>query len=127
MLSGCAWAVCPQGIARATPAPGGGAVIVCIVPPNELPHTFKLLTIWLVVTVVLFLGFQAWERHREASRFQLAGRTIVLARSADGHFHWPGRVNGIEVDFLVDTGATSTALPRTATGMRQSRKRRAAR
>ncbi|MDH4059243.1 MAG: retroviral-like aspartic protease family protein, partial [Aquincola sp.] len=27
------------------------------------------------------------------------------------HFHWPGRVNGTAVEFLVDTGATSTALP----------------
>ena len=51
------------------------------VPQKELPHTFKLVTIWLVVTVVIFLGIKAWERHREASRFQLAGQTIVLARS----------------------------------------------
>jgi hypothetical protein len=36
---------------------------------------------------------------------------IGLQRAADGHFHWPGRVNGSAVDFLVDTGATSTTLP----------------
>lgn len=78
---------------------------------KELPHTFKLLTIWLLVGLVIFLGIKAWEREREASRFQLAGEAIVLTRSGDGHFHWPGRVDGIEVDFLVDTGATSTALP----------------
>lgn len=64
-----------------------------------------------MVGLLVFLGFQAWERKRAASRFQLAGQTVVLARSADGHFHWPGRVGGIEVDFLVDTGATATALP----------------
>jgi len=81
------------------------------VPPKDLPHTFKLLTIWLLLGLVIFLGFQAWERSRQASHFQLAGESIVLSRSADGHFHWPGRVNGTEVDFLVDTGATSTALP----------------
>ena len=76
-----------------------------------MPHTLKLLTLWLLVTLVVFLGIQAWEREREASRFQMAGEAIVLARGADGHFHWPGRVGGVEVDFLVDTGATSTALP----------------
>ncbi len=109
--------------ARPALAPGwAGPVIVAAfatpwtssasaVPQKELPHTFKLVTIWLVVTVVIFLGIKAWERHREASRFQLAGQTIVLARSPDGHFHWPGRVGNIEVDFLVDTGATVTALP----------------
>lgn len=77
----------------------------------ELPHTIKLLTIWLLVGLVVFLGFKAWEREREASRFKLAGQSIVLMRADDGHFHWPGRVGDIEVDFLVDTGATSTALP----------------
>lgn len=78
---------------------------------QELPHTLKLLTIWLLVGLVVFLGIKAWERERAASRFQLAGQTVVLTRADDGHFHWPGRVGDIEVDFLVDTGATSTALP----------------
>ena len=78
---------------------------------KELPHFLKLLTIWLVIGLFIFLGFKFWERERENSRFRLAGEVIVLTRSADGHFHWPGRVGDIEVDFLVDTGATSTALP----------------
>ncbi len=77
----------------------------------DLPHTFKLLTIWLLVGLVIFLGFKAWERERVASRFQLAGQAVVLTRGDDGHFHWPGRVGDVAVDFLVDTGATSTALP----------------
>jgi aspartyl protease family protein len=78
---------------------------------KELPHTFKLLTIWLLVMVGVFLAFKAWEHQRDAGRFQLAGQTVVLTRADDGHFHWPGRVGDVEVDFLVDTGATSTALP----------------
>lgn len=78
---------------------------------QDLPHTLKLLTIWLLIGLVIFLGFKVFEREREASRFQLAGEVIVLTRAADGHFHWPGRVGGVDVDFLVDTGATSTALP----------------
>lgn len=77
----------------------------------DLPHSLKLLTIWLVIGVLIFLGFKAWERERESRRFQLAGQTVVLQRAEDGHFHWPGRVGGVEVDFLVDTGASSTALP----------------
>jgi aspartyl protease family protein len=76
-----------------------------------LPHWLKLLTVWGVVTLLVFLGFQAWEQRREARRFQLAGEAIVIQRSPDGHFHWPGRVGDVEVDFLVDTGATATALP----------------
>lgn len=82
---------------------------------KELPHTFKLLTIWLVLGVMVFMGFKAWERHQrqqqQQQRFSLSGQTVVLQRSADGHFHWPGEVNGVGVDFLIDTGATGTALP----------------
>ncbi|WP_163460320.1 hypothetical protein, partial [Escherichia coli] len=61
------------------------------VPQKDLPPTFKLVTIWLLVTLGVFLGIKAWERQREASRFQLAGQDIVLTRGDDGHFHWPGR------------------------------------
>lgn len=78
---------------------------------NDLPHTFKLLTIWLLIGVVVFLGFKAWERQQQQQRFSLSGETVILQRSADGHFHWPGEVNGVAVDFLIDTGATGTALP----------------
>lgn len=78
---------------------------------KELPHSLKLLTIWLLVLLVLFLGFKAWERERASSRVRVAGQTLVIERGPDGHFHWPGRVGDIEVDFLVDTGATTTTLP----------------
>jgi aspartyl protease family protein len=81
------------------------------VPQSDLPHSLKLLTVWLLIGLLIFLGFKAWERERESSRFKLAGEVIVLTRGGDGHFHWPGKVDGIEVDFLVDTGATVTALP----------------
>jgi aspartyl protease family protein len=79
---------------------------------NELPHSFKIWTVWLVVMLAVFLGFKAFEHQREASRFRVEGAEVVLQRAPDGHFHWPARVNGVPVDFLVDTGATSTALPK---------------
>ncbi|RZL35138.1 MAG: TIGR02281 family clan AA aspartic protease [Rubrivivax sp.] len=78
---------------------------------QDLPHTLKLMTVWLLVGLGIFLGIKAWEQQRVTRRFQLDGQTVVLARGADGHFHWPGRVGSIDVDFLVDTGATTTALP----------------
>jgi aspartyl protease family protein len=80
-------------------------------------HGLKLLTVWLLVTTAVFLGFKAWERQQAATRFELQGESVVLRRGADGHYHWPGRLQGRPVDFLVDTGATqsavSTALART--------------
>lgn len=36
--------------------------------------------------------------------------TIILSRASDGHFHADIVVNGVEVDFLVDTGASQIVL-----------------
>jgi aspartyl protease family protein len=81
--------------------------------PRELPHTLKLVTLWLLLGAALFVGVQAWQSQQQRARFSVDDVTgaIELRRAADGHFHWPGKVNGIAVDFLVDTGATGTAIP----------------
>jgi aspartyl protease family protein len=78
-----------------------------------MPRTFKLVTVWLLIGAALFLAIQALMREADRARFSFdeANGRIVLQRAPDGHFHWPGRVNGTAVEFLVDTGATSTALP----------------
>lgn len=78
---------------------------------RELPGTFKVLTVWLLVGTALFLGVQWWQRESQRSRFELTGDFVELRRGPDGHYHWPGSINGRAVDFLVDTGATGTAIP----------------
>ncbi len=80
---------------------------------GELSRTFKLTTLWLVLGALVFVAVQAVLAERERTRFSVEAQSgvIELRRSADGHFHWPGSVNGIAVDFLVDTGASTTALP----------------
>ncbi len=77
---------------------------------NEFPHTLKIATVWLLVSVAVFLGFKLVEHRQQQTRFHLEGDLIEIRRSGDGHYHWPGRVNGKAVDFLIDTGATSTAI-----------------
>lgn len=78
---------------------------------KELPSALKITTVWLLLGTAVFLAFQAWQFHERQTRFSFSGDAIELRRAADGHFHWPGRVNGMEVEFLVDTGATSSAIP----------------
>jgi len=78
---------------------------------NELPGWLKPVTVWLLLAAGLFLGVQAWQREQQASRFTVAGGVLEIRRADDGHYHWPGRVAGREVEFLVDTGATGTAIP----------------
>ena len=78
---------------------------------TEFPRSLKHITLCLLLGTGVFLAVQAWQAQQQQSRFSSQGGVIELRRAADGHFHWPGRVNGVSVDFLVDTGATRTALP----------------
>jgi aspartyl protease family protein len=78
---------------------------------NELPRGLKIATLWLVLGTLLFLAVQAFLAQRQRPAFVIGNGGLVLQRALDGHFHWPGRVNGRNVEFLVDTGATRTALP----------------
>ena len=77
---------------------------------NDLPRSFKLITIWLVLGALVFLGIQWWMHRAQQTRFQAVGDVIEIRRSSDGHYHWPGRVNNRAVEFLIDTGATGTAI-----------------
>ena len=78
-----------------------------------MPQGLKLVTVWLLIGTAVFLAVQAMQRQSERARFSFdaASGRVELQRASDGHFHWPGTVNGIAVDFMVDTGATGTALP----------------
>lgn len=77
---------------------------------RDLPSGLRVAIVWLLVGTAVFLGVQWW-MHREAqTRFSSEGGTIEIRRGADGHYHWPGTINGHAVDFLIDTGATGTAI-----------------
>lgn len=77
----------------------------------ELPRTFKVVTVWLLVGLALFLGVQWWLHRAAQARFTAGADVIEIRRGPDGHYHWPGRINDQDVEFLVDTGATGTAIP----------------
>ena len=77
---------------------------------NDFPRSLKIATVWLLLGVVVFLGFRTLEHSQQQARFQTTGGVIEIRRGPDGHYHWPGSINGLEVDFLIDTGATGTAM-----------------
>ena len=77
---------------------------------KELPATLKVATVWLLLAVAMFLGVQAWQREAQKTQFVVDGEQLDIRRGSDGHYHWPGRINGQQVDFLIDTGATQTAI-----------------
>ena len=56
---------------------------------------------------------QWWLHAQQQARFTAGSEVIEIRRGPDGHYHWPGSIEGHEVDFLIDTGATGTAIPTT--------------
>jgi aspartyl protease family protein len=78
---------------------------------TEFPRALKHTTLWLLLGTAVFLAVQAWQARQRQSLFSIEGGVIELRRGSDGHFHWPGQVNGVALEFLVDTGATHSALP----------------
>ncbi len=78
---------------------------------TDFPRMLKHVTCWLLLGTGLFLALQAWQAQQRRSQFSANGGVIELRRGSDGHFHWPGQVNGLTLAFLVDTGATRSALP----------------
>lgn len=78
---------------------------------NELPRSLKVVTVWLLAGLAVFLGVQALLAQQRSTRFEVQGELVQIRRAADGHYHWPANVNGVSVDFLIDTGATRSALP----------------
>jgi len=78
----------------------------------ELPRSLKFATVWLVLGALVFVGYQ-WREHEalKASFTTSADGIVEIRRGNDGHYHWPGSINGIGVDFLVDTGASGVAIP----------------
>jgi aspartyl protease family protein len=83
-------------------------------PMQDLPSWVKHGTIWLLLGTGVLLGVQAWQANERATRFAIdAQGSIEIRRAGDGHYHWPGRIQGRPVEFLVDTGASGTAIPAT--------------
>ena len=78
---------------------------------QDLPRSLKLITVWLLLGAAVFVAIQWWQYRAQQTLFRASGGTVEIKRSDDGHYHWPGRINGRAVDFLIDTGATGTAIP----------------
>lgn len=82
---------------------------------QDFPRSLKHVTVWLVLATLVFLGVQAWQHEQTRPDFDVQQQVLTLRRAADGHFHWPAVLHGpdgrLEVEFLIDTGATRTTLP----------------
>lgn len=81
----------------------------------------KMIFAWLCIFAAVFVGFSfrpelsmMWNRVKGeltgAPRQSVEGETLRLTRQDDGHFWLRASVNGVEADFMVDSGASTTAV-----------------
>ena len=78
---------------------------------RDIPGWLKHATVWLVLGACVFVAVRTIQQRQQATRFVVVGGTLQIERGPDGHYHWPGSINGRDVPFLIDTGATGTAIP----------------
>lgn len=81
----------------------------------------KMIGAWAAIFALVFIGFSfrpelsmMWNRVKGeltgAPRQSMAGETLRLVRQDDGHFWLRASVNGQSADFMVDSGASTTAI-----------------
>lgn len=86
--------------------------------PSDNPHRGlgrgMALVASLLVLGMFYLYFESSLQARDNPNraLQVApGTELVLKRSRDGHYVFPGEINGQRVTFLLDTGATLVSVP----------------
>ena len=81
---------------------------------NSLGRTARSLLVWGLIFIGLMAGYGLWGDIRKDIMPRQSvledGSGIAVPRSQDGHFHLTLNVDGVPVDFLVDTGATDIVL-----------------
>lgn len=103
--------------------------IVCLVmlisslAARRLPlkQTMKMALAWVAIFAALFAVFsfrfellKVWERVKSdvagTANQSAVGSAMEIRRGDNGHFNVRAEVNGNPVDFMIDSGATTTAL-----------------
>lgn len=87
-----------------------------------LKSTMKMALGWVAIFGVIFVLFTfrhefglMWSRVRLAAlgqQAEVSGGPLRIAMAEDGHFWANGTINGRPARFLIDSGATTTALSR---------------
>jgi len=76
----------------------------------------KRVGFFLVIGAILFVLFERFGPYQPGRGYRprpieaINATGAVLDRTFDGHFYLSGRINGTELAFLVDTGASTVAI-----------------
>jgi aspartyl protease family protein len=79
------------------------------------PSNFKIVIVWLLTGCAIYLGITWWNHEQVVQRQKTVvtstGQSLEIERGRDGHYHVIALINGREIPFMLDTGATSSAIP----------------
>ena len=81
----------------------------------------KMALAWVLIFLVVFVGFtlkddflalgrRVLNDTRNGGQIAAAGGELRIRKSADGHFWVNAEINGHDIRFLVDSGATTTSI-----------------
>jgi len=85
--------------------------------PGQRAGRVMLILCWLAALLLATWFFGAFEEKREnpnqnpASQRYENAIEVVLQSGRDGHYRMGGKINGEKVRLMLDTGATSVAIP----------------
>ena len=97
-------------------------LVLSALATRRLPwgQTAKMAAAWILIFAAVFVGFSLKDEFVALGRHVVqrtvggaeagAGGTLRIQRDEDGHFWVAGTVNGTPARFLIDSGATVTAL-----------------
>ena len=81
---------------------------------------WMIVAAWVSLLALLTMLFSQWLEHQNNPNQQLrvtsglqGDATVVLKRNRAGHYVAPGKINGVDVLYLLDTGATLVAVSST--------------
>jgi aspartyl protease family protein len=91
----------------------GGWVIVEY--RGRLGFAMRTAAAWGLIFIGLMAGYGLWTdmQTRIAPMQQVTSGAVEMPRAADGHYYATLAINGTDVQFLADTGATNMVLSRT--------------
>lgn len=76
-----------------------------------------IIAMWIIIFIMLTWFFskvldqQVNPNSSVATEYNNFSREVVLQRNRFGHYVTSGRINGLDVEFMLDTGATGVVVP----------------
>ena len=79
---------------------------------NNLTKLFKSAAVWVIIFSCFVAGYGVWQdlSKKQPVFYSQNGSDIVINIKQDSHFHATVLVNNVEIEFLIDTGATNIVL-----------------